>query len=344
MLFCTFLQLTDLPEIVENVDNQIRRYILEPDLPEIHDPRPYYHPKEVDINALFYIPRPCPASTTLEPKRDQNGSIIDWVEVALTDSGATAKNSMSMTREPDPKETRGSSVNFPFRPGGIDIPEKDILDLDIDLDFENNLLTVPPGFVEGMAFTKRKDEEVIDLLSVIGSNDSDVLDLLKTQEPAETSTEATKKSQVFVDVDESLLEITKRSNVLRISETDSAKLGKTEWAETLDVSRTIKDFHIKIPEPAQKYDFELDTFQKQAILKLEEHHNVFVAAHTSAGKTVVAEYAIALSRKHMTRAIYTSPIKALSNQKYHDFKQKFGDVGLITGMEKIYLAMYLKSI
>jgi antiviral helicase SKI2 len=39
----------------------------------------------------------------------------------------------------------------------------------------------------------------------------------------------------------------------------------------------------------------------QAILKLEEHANVFVAAHTSAGKTVVAEYAIALSKKHMTK-------------------------------------------
>ncbi len=40
---------------------------------------------------------------------------------------------------------------------------------------------------------------------------------------------------------------------------------------------------------------------------------MFVAAHTSAGKTVVAEYAIALALKHMTKAIYTSPIKALSN-------------------------------
>lgn len=45
----------------------------------------------------------------------------------------------------------------------------------------------------------------------------------------------------------------------------------------------------------------------------------------------MAEYAIALSKKHMTKTIYTSPIKALSNQKYRDFKQLFGDVGLITG-------------
>lgn len=53
-----------------------------------------------------------------------------------------------------------------------------------------------------------------------------------------------------------------------------------------------------------QYPFELDVFQKQAILRLEAHDSVFVAAHTSAGKTVVAEYAIALSQKHMTRYVY----------------------------------------
>ena len=50
-----------------------------------------------------------------------------------------------------------------------------------------------------------------------------------------------------------------------------------------------------------QFTFELDLFQKQAILHLEQHDSVFVAAHTSAGKTVVAEYAIALSMKHKTR-------------------------------------------
>jgi antiviral helicase SKI2 len=80
------------------------------------------------------------------------------------------------------------------------------------------------------------------------------------------------------------------------------------------------------------FPFELDDFQKQALLRLERSECVFLAAHTSAGKTVCAEYAIALAMKHCTRAIYTSPIKALSNQKYRDFRNKFGeDVGLITG-------------
>ena len=52
-------------------------------------------------------------------------------------------------------------------------------------------------------------------------------------------------------------------------------------------------------------------------------HSVFVAAHTSAGKTAVAEYALALAAQHCTRAIYTSPIKTISNQKFRDFSSQF---------------------
>jgi antiviral helicase SKI2 len=48
-----------------------------------------------------------------------------------------------------------------------------------------------------------------------------------------------------------------------------------------------------------------------------------VAAHTSAGKTVAAEYAFALAAKHYTRAVYTSPIKTISNQKFRDFSSQF---------------------
>ena len=74
---------------------------------------------------------------------------------------------------------------------------------------------------------------------------------------------------------------------------------------------------------AHHFPFELDAFQKEAVLHLEQGHSVFVAAHTSAGKTVVAEYAFALATKHCTRAIYTSPIKTISNQKFRDFGETF---------------------
>lgn len=66
-------------------------------------------------------------------------------------------------------------------------------------------------------------------------------------------------------------------------------------------------------------------------MHLEKKESVFVCAHTSAGKTVIAEYAIALAFKHNRRALYTSPIKALSNQKYREFDTKFGNTGVVTG-------------
>lgn len=129
--------------------------------------------------------------------------------------------------------------------------------------------------------------------------------------------------------------IPKELPVLRISEEkplySSRETKGTKWAVVLDSTKQVTNFEKQIPEMAMKYPFELDNFQKLAILHLERKDHVFVAAHTSAGKTVVAEYAIALSQQHMTKTIYTSPIKALSNQKYRDFRLTFNDVGLITG-------------
>ncbi|KAM3571966.1 hypothetical protein VYU27_006030, partial [Nannochloropsis oceanica] len=84
-------------------------------------------------------------------------------------------------------------------------------------------------------------------------------------------------------------------------------------------------------QPAKTYAFPLDPFQQAAIGFIEKGESVLVAAHTSAGKTVTAEYAIAMSLQKKQRVIYTSPIKALSNQKYRDMAEEFGDVGLMTG-------------
>lgn len=83
--------------------------------------------------------------------------------------------------------------------------------------------------------------------------------------------------------------------------------------------------------PAKEFPFSLDPFQSEAIKCLENCESVMVSAHTSAGKTVVASYAIAMSLRNKQRVIYTSPIKALSNQKYREFKEEFSDVGLMTG-------------
>lgn len=89
--------------------------------------------------------------------------------------------------------------------------------------------------------------------------------------------------------------------------------------------------HKPPPVPARVYPFELDPFQKVSVASIERNESVLVSAHTSAGKTVVAEYAIAQCLRDKQRVIYTSPIKALSNQKYREMLAEFGDVGLMTG-------------
>lgn len=88
--------------------------------------------------------------------------------------------------------------------------------------------------------------------------------------------------------------------------------------------------HVREKE-ARTYPFVLDPFQDTAISCIDRGESVLVSAHTSAGKTVVAEYAIAQSLEMKQRVIYTSPIKALSNQKYRELLAEFGDVGLMTG-------------
>uniref|UniRef100_A0A0G4HZ21 Helicase C-terminal domain-containing protein n=1 Tax=Chromera velia CCMP2878 TaxID=1169474 RepID=A0A0G4HZ21_9ALVE len=83
--------------------------------------------------------------------------------------------------------------------------------------------------------------------------------------------------------------------------------------------------------PAKEYKFTLDAFQQAAVGALEIQESVLVSAHTSAGKTVVAEYAISMALRDKQRVIYTSPIKALSNQKFRDLSEEYKDVGLMTG-------------
>lgn len=111
---------------------------------------------------------------------------------------------------------------------------------------------------------------------------------------------------------------------------DGGRQKKEAWAVSGGNEGIADHFHELVPDMALDFPFELDTFQKEAIYYLEKGDSVFVAAHTSAGKTVVAEYAFALASKHCTRAVYTAPIKTISNQKYRDFCGKF-DVGLLTG-------------
>ncbi len=81
------------------------------------------------------------------------------------------------------------------------------------------------------------------------------------------------------------------------------------------------------------YDFELDDFQMQACAELEAGHGVLVAAPTGSGKTIVGEFAVHLAMRTGRKCFYTTPIKALSNQKFNDLVRRYGaeQVGLLTG-------------
>ncbi len=81
------------------------------------------------------------------------------------------------------------------------------------------------------------------------------------------------------------------------------------------------------------FPFTLDDFQLRACRELEEGRGVLVAAPTGSGKTIVGEFAIHLAIRSGRKAFYTTPIKALSNQKYSDLVDRYGpeNVGLLTG-------------
>ncbi|XP_078124648.1 superkiller complex protein 2 isoform X1 [Sander vitreus] len=275
------------------------------------------------------------------------GMLLDFTEVLLENTSLSAKNSLSLQRQPGPpsESLRGSNTNYPFLPGGMEELTLDQIqkksELEEDIDFENDLLRIPPGLKVGMDFTD-KDAKIakaeVNLMSLLSTlNDITYLQPeAEEKEEGKGSKEAPKLPRTNSLEDLGIKDVVSSSTPSEKGKDDKSKPKENseenkKWAIPVNITSPCDDFYKRIPNPAFKWPFELDVFQKQAVLRLEAHDSVFVAAHTSAGKTVVAEYAIALSQKHMTRTIYTSPIKALSNQKFRDFKNTFGDVGLLTG-------------
>ncbi|XP_015775447.1 PREDICTED: superkiller viralicidic activity 2-like 2 [Acropora digitifera] len=145
----------------------------------------------------------------------------------------------------------------------------------------------------------------------------DVIDLALDENEA--------KKAKFDDLD-SFLETIPRVNVMSVETTEACthEVAVPEGCEHVPLTK-------KPAKPAKEYPFILDPFQKESLKCLENNQSVLVSAHTSAGKTVVAEYAIAMSLQNKQRVIYTTPIKALSNQKYRELYEEFQDVGLMTG-------------
>ncbi|XP_010898478.1 helicase SKI2W [Esox lucius] len=345
-----------LPPTSVSLETEVENQFLhDPAWLPIHDPDAAFHrflklaERDVNVESLLHCAL-SPLHSGISVIRDPTtGMLLDFTEVLLEDTGISAKNSMSLQRPPNPNPSeslRGSNTNYPFLPGGMEeltleqIKEKS--DLEEDIDFENGLLTVPPGLKVGMDFSDKDAKTTkreVNLMSLLSTFD-DIIDCRAEieEEKGQGGGDAPKlprtNSLEDLGIKDSPSTPATTSADKKDGKTSKPVEGQEEkkrWAIPVDITSPCDDFYKRIPNPAFKYPFELDVFQKQAVLRLEAHESVFVAAHTSAGKTVVAEYAIALSQKHMTRTIYTSPIKALSNQKFRDFKTTFGDVGLLTG-------------
>lgn len=153
--------------------------------------------------------------------------------------------------------------------------------------------------------------------------------------------------QVFSPLPQDSFSTEVEQHVAQVGEvTSEPSAASVTTAQTISLSHEVKhevaiprDFegyvplaqHVPQAKPAREYPFELDPFQKLAVYCIQRNESVLVSAHTSAGKTVVAEYAIATALQAKQRVIYTSPIKALSNQKYREMQERFTDVGLMTG-------------
>jgi antiviral helicase SKI2 len=313
-----------------------------------------------DYAELFQI-APTQTRTIIRFDREGlEGRVTGYKEITVPASSATAKNSTSLLRKPANRAefVRGAAGFFPFTPGGLDtveaisaiedqalqleeigrVKKSDGLDRVITFGTDGGLLEVAPGLERGMrANVKTQDnataEEVEKALEEqpepVTDADISTIDLsnvVSADEPNDSEDESGDE-----DID-SLLPVEFPSLAPRGDlKLRREQRGGREWAHMVDVNRDITNFNELVPDMARTWPFELDTFQKEAVYHLENGDSVFVAAHTSAGKTVVAEYAIALAAKHMTKAIYTSPIKALSNQKFRDFRITFDDVGILTG-------------
>ncbi|KAK7946295.1 ATP-dependent RNA helicase DHX35 [Apiospora aurea] len=317
-----------------------------------------------DLTELFRLAPTQTRTVTRFKRQGLEGRVVGYENVTVPANSATAKNSTSMARKPASRAdfVRGAAGFVPFAPGGLEgvdaiaASEDQLhrptpgaanasgskLERVIKLGAEGGLLEIAPGLDRGIDFTKKKKnkasesdakavEQELDQEPENAPERSEDVDGTKTNGATGEDAEAEGDEEDGEDIDALLpVEFPALNPHGNLALSSARKAGR-EWAHMVDIKRDIPNFRELVPDMAREWPFELDNFQKEAVYHLENGDSVFVAAHTSAGKTVVAEYAIALAARHMTKAIYTSPIKALSNQKFRDFRQTFDEVGILTG-------------
>lgn len=289
-------------------------------------------------DSLLQLPEPISRTSFRLKRRGIEGKVVDYEEKLLSSELklSNAATSISIKREYTSKDKslKGSTSFLPFRPGGIQLQQGEINDGSLNFHRDDDgLFDLPQGLTRGLKVGGTGEIDV----NGLESNDAEQPEANEEEEETveeeleEIVKDDATNNEFEKEIDELLPVDISFGRALIHKELENQK--RKDWAHVVDLNHKIENFDELIPNMARKWPFELDTFQQEAVYHLEHGDSVFVAAHTSAGKTVVAEYAIAMAARNMTKAIYTSPIKALSNQKFRDFKETFTDidVGLITG-------------
>lgn len=305
---------------------------------------------DVDVTKLSQnlvtIPKSAGRTSFRFKRHGISGSITGYKEETKRSDidNANSGNSLSITRKYTSKNDslKGKTTFLPFQPGGL-MTQTAAKDESAFLHRNDlGLFDIPQGFERGLVIAGESDKkEVSAQLQELDDKSNEDIHGKDDEEPSAGGTkliveEEGEVEEVIPREDEDLDDIDDiipmNYSAIREKMKNESERKKT-WAHVVDLSHRVDNFKDVVPNMAREWPFELDTFQQEAVYHFEQGDSVFVAAHTSAGKTVVAEYAIAMATRNMTKAIYTSPIKALSNQKFRDFKETFKDidVGLITG-------------
>ncbi|CAH9087761.1 unnamed protein product [Cuscuta epithymum] len=121
-----------------------------------------------------------------------------------------------------------------------------------------------------------------------------------------------------------------------VVEEDQLRFEEFKWQRVDRVCKDVREFGeeiMDVHELASIYNFRIDKFQRLAIQAFLRGSSVVVSAPTSSGKTLIAEAAAVATVARRKRLFYTTPLKALSNQKFREFRETFGErsVGLLTG-------------
>ena len=236
------------------------------------------------------------------------GKVTGYKEVTVPAHSITAKNSTSLLRKPATKAdfVRGKAGFFPFSPGGVEAgsanDRAEVLERHEAAVEErigrDGLLRVAPGLTRGLRFDVENVDEVEDDVAGENFNFGDVQPRRARKGAAAEVVKGDGEERPIAELDsiDDLLPVefpmlAPRSDLYA----GAIKPRNKEWAHMVDINQELTNFRELVPNMAKEWPFELDTFQKEAVYHLEQGDSVFVAAHTSAGKTVVAEYAIALA-------------------------------------------------